>query len=329
MATQAILFNSLTAFSASPSLTPGNGRLASFSAVTSFAASPAMTVTRVRSINAIAATSFNASPALTSGSGSSIQFAAVSSFSGSANLTGASDTRGVSICAILKEVLNLWGIECRKNAPEFTVERALNDINGAIQTVWNRAKERTYWTNETLTLTFAMAATSQALTDTIQNVVGPCRRSDDKTPLIPTGTLAELEGFSLLFLDGEVPTEPVAYHIDREAQTGNDPAKCTLHIYPGPSEETNFLLDVVKEAPRYSVSDLDTCPIVPIPHRYAETLLLPIVRYKASTYWLFANPETAESINREYAQAMLSLGLADPLPGNSGDNKPDREGGKQ
>lgn len=87
----------------------------------------------------------------------------------------------------------------------------------------------------------------------------------------------------------------------------------------------SFLLDVVKEAPRFYPSDLLTCPIIPIPHRYVETLLLPVAKYLASSYYLFRQPENKATIDREYQRAAVSLGLADPLPGNAGDNRNKRE----
>lgn len=313
-----------TAFAAAPGVTVSSLQRIGVGALTGFTGAAALSVASGVLVGFQATTGFSASANAGASSGASIGFSAVTGICGKANLTGASDSRGVSVCTIINEMMNLWGIECIKQAPKFALQRAMNDLNGALQTVWNRADERDYWTNETLTLTFAADATTQDLVDDIQNVVGPCKTADDKRLLIGTGTLEELENFRDLFLDGNVPDEPVAYYIERQNQAGDDPAKCTLHIYPGPSVETDLLLDVVKEAPRYSLSDLYLCPLVPIPHKYAETLLLPIVRYKAATFWLFANPETLDGINREYLQAMASLGLADPLPGNSGDNKPDR-----
>lgn len=264
------------------------------------------------------------------GSSAPLQGASTSSFTATINLTGASDSHGMSICHVIHEVVMLWGIDCLKSAPNFALERAMTDLNAALQMVWNQAKDRTYWTSETLSLNLLLDETSIDLPNDIQNVTGPLRRADNKRPLTPVGTMGELETFSDLYLEGTIPTEPVAYHIDRMKQAGNDPARCVLHVTPEVHEASiDFLLDVVKEAPRFTLADLDTCPLVPIPHQYVETLLLPIVRYRASGFTLlFNSQDRQETIDREYQEARIALGLADPLPGNAGDNQPKPEPSK-
>lgn len=260
------------------------------------------------------------------GSTASFSCGVRSSLVGSADLTGASDSHGMSVCDVVKEMLGLWGIFCMKSAPDFALDRALNDLNGSLQTVWNHADERNYWSSDTLTITLASGESSQDLPDDIQNVVGPCRRSDNRRPLVPIGTIGELETFSDLYLDGETAAEPLAYHIERMNQDGNDPAKTKFHVTPAVGDTgMDFLLEVVKEAPRFTAIDMTTCPIIPIPHRYVESLLLPIARYQASAFSLFVAKDQKETIDREYQQARIALGLADPLPGKAGDNIERRE----
>lgn len=269
--------------------------------------------------------SFNATFRLI-GATSLISASPVASFTSSSDLTGASDSHGMSLCDVIQEVLGLWGIFCRDSAPEFALERALNDLNASLQTVWNHADERNYWSSDTLTLTLADGESSQDLGDDIQNVVGPCRRADNRRPLALIGTIGELETFADIYLDGESAAEPLAYHIERMNQLGNDPAKCVFHVVPAVSGESiSFLLEVVKEAPRFNRIDLTNCPIIPIPHRYVESLLLPIVKYHASSFSLFVANDQKDAINRDYEQARIALGLADPLPGKSGDNLERRE----
>jgi hypothetical protein len=239
----------------------------------------------------------------------------------SATLTGASDEHGMSICDVRDDILSMWGILTPCAAPDFAKEAAINIINSSLQLVWNNARERSYWSSSTLTLTFAADEASHDLPDDIQNVVGPCRRSDNRRPLAPIGTIGELETFSDIYLDGETADEPLAYHVERLNQAGNDPAKTVLHVTPTPAEETAFSLEVVLEAPRFNLGDFTSCPIIPIPHSYVESLLLPVVRYQATAFYLFRKADQKETIDREYQQARISLGLADPLPGKSGDNK--------
>jgi hypothetical protein len=207
----------------------------------------------------------------------------------------------------------MWGIFCRRNSPTFALDRAINDINTALQLVWNNAEGRDYWSNSTLTLQFDDGDSSYDLDDSVQNVVGPCRISTSKRVLAPIRTISEYEEFSSIYTDGETETNPIAYFIDRLNQAGGDPAKCVLMVTPPVSGASiSLLLDVVLEAPRFDVNDLSTCPIIPIPHNYIETLLLPIARYQAAAYYLFRQPDQKESIERAYQQAIVSLGLSNP-----------------
>jgi len=269
---------------------------------------------RSHAISASPANAFLAS--VTVGSRSrAISASPVTAFLASVGLTGASDTRGLSLCSVVREILNLWGIEGTCNAPDFAIERAIGDVNSAMQTVWNQSSDRSYWSNQTLTITIANGATSQDLPDNIQNVIGPCRREDNRRPLATLNTIGELETFADIYLDGATSFEPLAYHIERLNQTGSDPAKTIFHVTPAvQGVSVSFLLRVVIEAPRYTVGDLATCPVVPIPHSYVESLLLPIARHRASSFWLFTSAESKESIDQEYQQAMASIGMADPLP---------------
>lgn len=260
-----------------------------------------------------------------SGFSVSLQAQALQAATATATITGASDSRGMSICELVSDQLAMWGVMCRHVAPDFVIARAIADLNAALQLVWNNAEGRNYWSNETITITLLAAASSQDLANDIQNVVGPCRLEANRRPLVPLGTLGELETFEDMYLNGETTTEPLAYHIDRMNQVGSDPAKCVFHVVPAVTAETDFLLEVVKEAPRFSEDDLNDCPLLPIPHRYVETLLRPIAIYLGSTFIMFRKADMKASIDREYQQAMISLGLADPLPGDAGDNKNKRE----
>lgn len=257
-----------------------------------------------------------------SGASAMLSAAPVSALDASLNLTGASDSHGLSICDVVSDILNMWGIFCRKSAPDFAIEAAINIANQSLQLVWNNADGRNYWTNATVTVTLSDGESSADLADDIQNVVGPCRLSDTKQPLVPIGTIGELETFSDIYLDGEGADSPVAYHVERLNQSGGDPAKCVFHVNSViDGDDVSFLLEVVKEAPRFIVNDLSSCPVVPIPHRYVESLLLPVARYQASSFYLFRMADQKPTIDREYQQAMISLGLADPINPQTGDNK--------
>lgn len=236
-----------------------------------------------------------------------------------ASLSRGRDALGV--CDVTREILLLWNFEYPCKAPDWAKEVAVTNLNTALQILWNRARDRSYWTQETLTLTLTSGQDSIQLADTVQNVVGPARIADSLRPLVPIGSRSEFDQFVTIFLDGDDSAGPQGYYIDRGKQAANDPARCTLMVSPPPSETTEFFLDVVSEAPRFAIDDISTCPRIPIPHRYVESLLLPICRWLALRFHL-ANPkpEARKQIEDEYAAASVLLSEADPLPGKAGDN---------
>lgn len=315
--TAAVAAFALTGATSSFDARPITSAVAAFSltgATSSFAARP-ITVAEASFTLSGATKTFSARPVT----------AAEASF----NLTGAQDEHGMSVCDLVDEMLGMCGITCRKQAPGFIIERVIRDINTSLQLVWNNAEGRNYWTNSTLTITLTDGQASSDLPDNVQNVVGPCRLQTTKRQLTPIGTLSELENFADLYLDGGTAAQPLGFHIERLAQAETDPAKCVLHVAPAVSGASiAFLLEVVTEAPRFVVGDLQSCPLVPIPHSYVESLLLPIARYELTTCYLFRKPELKDAIDTNYKRAMVSLGLADPLPGNAGDNVKKREEGK-
>ena len=221
---------------------------------------------------------------------------------------------GLGACDVIRHILLLWGVENPKHAPAFVRSSALDYMNAAMQAVWNSAKDRDYWTRTTHSITLAAGASFIALQDSIQNVIGPARLEADNRPLVLVNSRSQIDHFVSLYMDGVAGDSPVAYYIERTAQAGKEPTQCVFRVAPAPEADTDFLLDVIYEAPRFTWNDVDACPRVPIPHRYVESLLLPIARYHAMSSHLFVFPDRAAQITEDYQQALTLLDAADPLP---------------
>lgn len=222
---------------------------------------------------------------------------------------------GLTICDVVKDILLTWGISKPCAAPSFAKENALNVLNQSLQVIWNQAKDRRYWTSKTLTLSVPESG-ELALTDSIQNVIGHARLSSGEL-LTPLANAGEKENFEDAYLE-ESSSRPYAYYVDRSNQDSTDPAKCVLLLVP--SYAATVVIDVVLEAPRYTVLDLESCPLCPIPHKYVESLLFPVCRYLSMSSTLFTRPERKESIVNDYQQARMLLDVADPLPAMSSEN---------
>ena len=250
-------------------------------------------------------------------------------FATSSTSAGASVIKtGLTVCDVLRDILMCWGMEQPCAAPEMARTSALNILNNAMQILWNQAKDRSYWTASTLTVTFGVGVDTAILDNTVQNVTGPARLTTGE-PLTPLGNVSEFETFDDAFIEDEPATKPVAYYIERNFQSANDPAKCTMMISPVPTQSVSVRLDVVLEAPRYTVLDFVSCPVCPIPHKYVESLLLPVSRYLASHSHLFIDRDRQAIIEKDYMQARELLDVADPLPGQSGENIAYRKGERE
>ena len=251
----------------------------------------------------------------------SAQAEGVSSASASATLVRTS----LTICDAIRDILMSWGMEQPCAVPQMAKIAALNVLNQAMQVLWNQAKDRNYWTQSTLAVAITGGTSTSVLSNTVQNVVGPARLSTGEI-LVPLANISEIETFSNAFLEGESAASPACYYVERNNQTGADPAKCTLMVSPTPAGNITVNIDIVTEAPRYSLLDLDTCPLCPIPHKYVESLLMRVCRYLAMHSHLFIARERQEAIVNGYAQARTLLDVADPLPGQSGENLGYRKG---
>jgi len=104
-----------------------------------------------------------------------------------------------------------------------------------------------------------------------------------------------------------------------------DSVKLRLHVIPKPSATDTLTLNVVNEPPVYAAADLcGTSPVPPVPHKYHESILLPLVRKNVTLCDLFVRHSAKlPLIEADYQRALTLLGLADPRkpkpPGSSVD----------
>jgi hypothetical protein len=128
---------------------------------------------------------------------------------------------------------------------------------------------------------------------------------------------------------------------EMSAQTGEkDPVSITIFVVPPPNGEMTITVPVIKEAPTYTADDLcGTSPVPPVPHKYHESILLPLCRMNVTTSPHFArHKDKLPQIQADYLRALTVLGLADPRkpkPDDSNSNRlkaiatPQQQGGQQ
>lgn len=102
---------------------------------------------------------------------------------------------------------------------------------------------------------------------------------------------------------------------ETSTQTGEtDSAMIRLHVIPKPAASDTLTLNVINEPPTYTADDLcGTSPTPPVPHKYHESILLPICRMNVTVNPSFArHKDKLPQIQAEYLRALVTLGLADP-----------------
>lgn len=214
----------------------------------------------------------------------------------------------------ITEIMLLWGIENPDVSASASRARAMLDLNRSVQMLWNNAEKLDYFNQSTLVTTFTAGSPTITLESGIQNIIGPVRLTSGQT-LNPLKTRYEVENYGPIYLGVASPLSegpPVAYYLERLFQSEADCMVLNLYPVPIPSVDTNVKMDVVMDCPSYTYDDYCAETVIPVPHAYAESILLPILRHAGMSHSLFCVPTRAAMIEAEYVEARKALGLAAP-----------------
>ena len=108
---------------------------------------------------------------------------------------------------------------------------------------------------------------------------------------------------------------PSFYFVDaRLESTGQDNTGMTIMVPKMSPTDFRIEVDYFVEPIHYVWNDFIASTPLPLPHRYVESLLLPIVRFTAAQSHYFFNKEMMPLIKEQAEQARKSLGLSDPRP---------------
>ncbi len=208
------------------------------------------------------------------------------------------------------------GIENAYHSPVPVRQSVLGYIAAALQTM--QAAGEKYYLSEDESVTLAIGVGAYDLDEDVQTVL--------KSPRIGQRTLMEItersrfDAFGPLFLGQTGRTvangTPLAYYVDsQKAASGDDPVSIKVRIVPAPAAVDTMTVPVIKQPPTYTLEDLCEDPplIPPVPHKYHESILLPIVRMNATSHPYFdRNKERFPRIQADYIAALKMLGLANP-----------------
>ena len=227
-----------------------------------------------------------------------------------------------TILDIYNDGLALLGIYNSTNAPATAKAHVLNDITAALQQMQMAGED--FYARENYSLSLIGGQNSYSLPETVQEVLDPARLSSGVT-LTSLKTRSELDNFGPMFMGtlGAIPqASPMAYFVEcLRDDSGADATQINFWVVPTPAANDTLALNVINDPPLYTSSDLTATPppTPPVPHKYHESILLPLVRMNVTTCELYTrNRAGYDQIKADYLRALTLLGLADPSPNSSG-----------
>jgi hypothetical protein len=150
-------------------------------------------------------------------------------------------------------------------------------------------------------------------------VLEPVKLQDDTLlkKLTSDGQVLQFAEVFLDQVDGVLADgKPQAYFVDSKKGVTDDNVTTILQLLPAPSlaEIANgVVVPVIKEAGLFSTAQLTAgTASLPVPHRYVESIFLPLARFNATTCFMFYKQDSKEKYQTDYDRALQLLGQADP-----------------
>lgn len=239
----------------------------------------------------------------------------------------------LSIIQVRNDLLSKLAYDDPTLAPAGALQDVVIAMNGAMQMLQTAGQD--YFTRETLALAFTAGTSMYALSQSVQTIIGPARWNNNPVvgagrPLSALNSRGELDQFDRIFLGvsnyGTDLGDPLAYWVEniRKGTTG-DINQINIYLAPLPRVAGTLTVDVVNDAPNYSVSDfIPGTAILPVAQNYTESIFLPIARLLVSRSSYFSRPDTLASLQADYDHAVATLANSGGFP-NAVQSAPKRE----
>ena len=228
---------------------------------------------------------------------------------------------------IRDNVMRMLWLENPATAPSYIFEDVATAINSAFQLLWQTPKD--YFRKQELTVTISAATSAAALPSTIQEVIGPVwivgANNREVHRVLDQSDWNQLyQRYFGKSLESDAVAAGVAevsyYFLKERFQAGEDNALVTIEVKPLPTTDTtlSYLAStepIVRTATE--IQTLDGTETVGIPHKYVESILLPVARLMATRSHFFLEKDKLPLLQQDAAQALAMLGLSDPEMGTN------------
>jgi len=209
-------------------------------------------------------------------------------------------------------------VEQPGTAPSYLKQDAVTALNRAYQNIWN-APNADFLTREIHQFATASGISEYQLDDDVQEVLGPLRFSSSGKPIAPCDSKGEFLSFGAIYSGNDYDTDnadPQVFWVDRRRKTGDaqdEVVEIYLMLAPTPASTKNLEVDLARECPVFTVDSFCDGSKLPTPHRYHESILLPLAQYHMTQSHLFRRGQEAlRGYQESYAAALTSLGVSDP-----------------
>lgn len=228
----------------------------------------------------------------------------------------------MTLSAILNDCLQVFRIPSSANAPQPALDRALIDINATIQQLEDAGED--FFTREEIQIPLTAETETYLLAKNIQTVLQPAKLSDG-TILRELTSRGQLLQFGQIF-QGQLTntvasSKPSCFFVESlrdTTDTTGDSVLINVHLFPKPSASfvaglAQLVLNVINQPGQFTAAQLTAgTATIEVPHKYVESIFLPIMRYNASRSFLFTDKDKEAGIEEDYERALKLLSKADP-----------------
>lgn len=225
----------------------------------------------------------------------------------------------LTIQAAANDLLSKLGIEGTDPtaAPVLAQQDVIIALNTAGQMLQRAGED--FFTRQKLSISINAGTAAYAITQQVQNVLGPVRLND-QVPLAALLSRGELDQFDRIFLGlsdyGAGPGTPIAYWIEslNNGQSAADIEQYNLWLAPVPNAAAFVVLEVVDIFPTITGANIGSLSLLPVAHNYAESVFLPIARLFITRSSQFSRADILKGITDDATTALQQLGSAGGFP---------------
>lgn len=181
-------------------------------------------------------------------------------------------------------------------------------INGAMQYLQTAGQD--FFTRQISTIAVSSGTQVYTLAGSVQDVIGPVRFNS--IPLDALTSKGQIDQYDRIFGGlssfGASPGTPRAFYAENlRAGTVGDINQINIWLAPIPNANGTLSIEVVNDAPSYSVSNIGDAVILPVAQNYTESVFLPVARMLITRSSLFSRPDILPLLTEDYTRALATL----------------------